>query len=307
MSSKLDDQTGQVQLRQVLFIAGLVILIVVGIGLIWYGFFRPDGEEALEPTATTAAVEPTLAATATLAPTPTPPPTFTPLATVAPTAVPATATPTASPAMLTAGPDGVNLRGGPGTNYTRLGYLEPQTEAPIIGRYEDWWQIRYEGSPAWVYGELVTPENADGVPQVEPPTAPTAPPAPTSPPATAVPPTEPPPAQASSGDMRGIVVNEYTVEGAPGPYPAGAGIWFNFNITNNSGNVIEYNALGTWVEETGQYQKSWVYSSMSPGENFVWRDKIHIQTPGSYNLWLAIQFSDGSSTLLRGPVPVTIQ
>jgi uncharacterized protein YraI len=312
MSKRVNDQTGQVQVRQVLFIAGWAILILAGVGLVWFGFFRPDRDPAApEPTATSPAAEPTVAATATLAPSPTPAPTFTPLATVAPTPVPATATPTASPATLTAGPDGVNLRGGPGTDYTRLGYLEPQTQAPITGRYEDWWQIQYEGSPAWVYGELVTPENADGVPQVEPPAAPTSPPVPTSPPATAAPPTEPPaeepPAQGSSGDMRGIVVNEYIVEGAPGPYPAGGEIWFSFNITNNSGNLIDYNALGTWVEETGQYQKSWSYSSMTPGQNITWRDKLTIPAPGTYHLWLAIQFSDGSSTLLRGPVQVTVQ
>ena len=113
----------------------------------------------------------------------------------------------------------------------------------------------------------------------------------------------PPPA----ADTRGIIVNGYTVRGAPGPFGAGAEIWFDLNITNGSGQTLTFNALGTWVEETGQFQKSWSYSSLAPNQNFVWSDKILIPAPGSYKLWLAIEFSDGAGVLLSGPVPVTVQ
>jgi len=105
------------------------------------------------------------------------------------------------------------FRSGPGTNYTRLGYLDPGAETQVIGRYSDWWQIRYDETPGWVLGEIVTAFNADGVPQVEPP------PAPTAAPSTATPvPTTAPPAATSvpAADFRGLVPDDYQVEGAPG-------------------------------------------------------------------------------------------
>ncbi|HDQ71086.1 MAG TPA: SH3 domain-containing protein, partial [Chloroflexi bacterium] len=77
-----------------------------------------------------------------------------------------TPSPTETPATIVAGGDGVNVRQGPGTNFTRLGYLEPGTQAKLIGKYNDWWQIEYNGAPAWVFGNLVTASNAENVPQV---------------------------------------------------------------------------------------------------------------------------------------------
>jgi hypothetical protein len=203
-----------------------------------------------------------------------------------------------------AGDDGVNVRTGPDTSYTRLGYIEPGTSAVITGKYEDWFQIEYEGGVGWVYGDLVAATDTDSVPVIQPPPAPTAAPAqPTAVP-TAVPPTAVP---TQPQDTRGIVVNSYVVRGAPGPYGVGAEIWFDFNITNSSGQTLQFNALGTWVEQTGQYQKSWTYSSLAPNQNFVWSDKLKIPAAGTYKLWLAIEFSDGAGVLLRGPVVVTVQ
>jgi hypothetical protein len=123
-------------------------------------------------------------------PTYTPYPTFTPLpeptntprstntplptGTPEPVLVPATATP-ATPHII-AGVDGVNLRTGPGTNYTRVGYLDPGAEAQVTGCYGGWWQILYDGTQCWVYGEIVNAFNAEGVPEVEPPPSPIPPP-----------------------------------------------------------------------------------------------------------------------------------
>jgi hypothetical protein len=126
-------------------------------------------------------------------------------------------------------------------------------------------------------------------------------PAPSSTPAPSPTPTLPP------ADFRGIVPNAYTVVDAPGPFDANEEIWFSFDVTNGSGHVIGYNALGTWVEETGQFQKSWSYSTLQPGENLPWDDHIHIPEPGTYNLWLAIEFSDGTGVQLMGPVTVSVQ
>jgi hypothetical protein len=103
------------------------------------------------------------------------------------------------------------------------------------------------------------------------------------------------------------VANGYWVEGAPGPFSAGQDVWFSFDITNASGGTLEFNALGTWVEETGQYQKSWTYSTLELDETLQWRDHINITAAGEYSLYLAVQFSDGFGALLSGPVVVTVQ
>ena len=132
---------------------------------------------------------------------------------------PAHPTPAAAKVTVT---DQINVRSGPGTEYTLLGTLGGGSEAPVIGRSGGWWQITYNGAPAWVFGEIVTAANTDGVPEVQAPPRPTA--APTAIPApTAVPPTATPSSGAApASETRGIVVNSYRVEGAPGPYGAGA-------------------------------------------------------------------------------------
>ena len=108
-------------------------------------------------------------------------------------------------------------------------------------------------------------------------------------------------------DFRGLVPDEYLVENAPGPYATGQSIWFNMWITNVSSGSVEYTALGTWVEETGQFQKSWTHSEIAAGQQFAWRDYIRISNPGTYHLWLRICFSDGACFNMLGPVTVAIQ
>ena len=171
--------------RNVWRVVGWLLLIGLGMGLAWYGCTgTPHGEPptgtpspvtpltpSASPTvrpANTSLPSPTL--TDTPAPTDTPPPSATP----EPTALPPTLTP-ATP-YLVAGADGVNVRSGPGLAYTRLGYLDPGAQAELSGRDGDWWQIRYDDAPGWVFGPLVTAYPADLVaPQ------PTMPPTPTEP------------------------------------------------------------------------------------------------------------------------------
>ena len=92
----------------------------------------------------------------------------------------------------------MNVRAGPGTNYVIIGTASPGQQFPIIGKNPglgDWWQIEYAESQAgWVYGPLVTANDAENIrvaaiiPAPPPPTAtptpaPTPVPAPTQPPA----------------------------------------------------------------------------------------------------------------------------
>lgn len=296
----------------VLRVVGWFLTVAAGIWLAWYGFtWTEEGGQSKDaaptadsPTPTKMAVWPTATP---LMPTPTLPPdlpTATPLsiATLEPTAIPAT--PTAANAFVTVGAQGVNVRGGPGTNYARLGHLDPNTQAELTGRYSDWWQIRHDGAPAWVFGELVTASNADSVPQVQPP------PSSTAAPATAVPTAMPPTATSvPAANLRGLVPDKFEVEGAPGPYTVDQTIWFHMWITNKNSSPVEFKSLGVWVQETGAFQKSWTYSQLPANQQFYHKDQMHdkIASPGTYNLWMVIEFLDGESVLLAGPVVVTVQ
>jgi lipoprotein-anchoring transpeptidase ErfK/SrfK len=94
--------------------------------------------------------------------------------------------PTAAPAMVVAGAEGVNVRSGPGTNFAKIGLLGPGAEARVIGRYGDWWQIDYAGSPAWVASWVIAAYNTESVPEVVAPPTPV-PASPTSVPSPAEP------------------------------------------------------------------------------------------------------------------------
>lgn len=292
-------------------VLGWVLLVAVGVGLAWYGFTWTEGEDdrqsvSVQPSATVpATLLPSPTVVPTLAPTYTPLPTFT----LEPTPIPATATPVI--ASIVAGADGANVRSGPGTNFARLDYLDPGTQAQVIGRYSNWWQIEYNGAAGWVFGEIVTASNVEGVSQVQPPPSPTpVPPAETPTPiatptpAPTSPPTLPP---GPPAEFHGLVPNDYWVEGAPGPFGAGGDIWFNMDITNASGGAVHYEALGTWVQETDQFQKSWTYQVFDPGDHFVWRDRINIPAAGTYNLWMRICFTSSACANLKGPIVVDVQ
>ncbi len=301
-----------------LIIVVLLVVAVLGAWLTWYGFTwtEEDGQpqdivESSSPTPTQAADEavatPTLPSPTPILPTAIPLPTATP---IPPTPIPPTVTPVR--AYIVAGNAGVNVRAGPSTSYARLGYIEPGDRADLIGRSGNWWQIRYNDAPAWVSGDWVTAFDADDVPQVEaspPPTAASQAAAPAAAiPPTDVPPTAAPTAAVPAADFRGLVPNKFEVDNAPGPYTLDDEIWFVMQITNQNDAPVEYKSLGVWVQETGEFQKSWTHSQLQTGR-FEHRDHMYdkISAPGTYNLWLTIEFTDGESVLLAGPVVVTVQ
>jgi hypothetical protein len=286
-----------------LFIVGWAVVVALGIALVWLGFAgngRDRGPSEAQPSAA-ALSTPGQALPWPTSPSMAPATGGTPLPTVPiePTAIPATATP-AIP-MVTAGTSGVNVRNGPGINYTLLGYLEPGAQAEVVGRSSDWWQIRYAGGLAWVINQYVTATGTESVPQVG------APPPPAPPPATATPVPPPPTATPQpAANFRGLVPNAYVVEGAPGPFEADKKIWFQFSVTN-LGQTVDYSALGTLVDETGQFQKSWTNERFLPGQTLDWRDNLKIPAPGTYNLWLVVCFTDNECFRMRGPVTITVQ
>ncbi len=307
----------------VLGVIGWAIAVLLGVVLVWLGFLRPalQRREAAQGTAT-----PQISPTSAIEVQPTLPP---PTAAPSPTPLPSTPTPLPTPppppptpvvASMVAGADGVNVRTGPGTSFTKIGYIDPGGSARLIGRYNDWWQIDYNGTPGWVFGELVTASNAENVPQVQPPPSPTPPP---PPPATNTPvPTNtaaPPTPTTAPGAAHGIQVNGFSIEGAPGPFNKssstkscsdddGGRIWYNMDLTVVSAVEVPFTIVGAWVKETGFHKPSYTNSDWNPGEHFVWRDCLRIPEGGNYNIYLRICYaSDGVCENLAGPIGVQIR
>lgn len=114
-------------------------------------------------------------------------PTISAVAAITPTLAP---TAEAGP-QLVASSD-INVRAGPGVEYTIAGALRQSETASIVGKNAtgDWWEISLaDGQLGWVYGALVATAgdmNAVAVAANIPPPPPTATPAPTQPPAATV-------------------------------------------------------------------------------------------------------------------------
>ena len=297
------------QWRTILTVAGWAALVLIGALLTWYGFRDGgNGDQSATAVPTVGALTPQPLATAPDSPlVPALEATFTPEPTQAPTAIPPTPTPQS--ARLVAGSTGVNIRGGPGINYNISGFLDAGAEALVIGRYQDWWQIQTTAGPGWVFGDLVTAYNTENVPDVVPPAPPPTaiPPTATSIPPTAAP-TQPPP-PALPGDFRGIVPRSFSIENAPGPFGGAGDIWFNFDVLNSAGETVLYTAIGTFVEETGQFQRSWTNAGLDSGATLAHRDHINQFSLGSgtYHLWLRICWPDGACDNMKGPVEIRIQ
>jgi len=84
-------------------------------------------------------------------------------------------TPTPSPAVAEAQPNGANVRSGPGTDHGLVGFLDGGGAVEVIGRHADWWQVVYEGRPAWVFDGVVSVTGGGRVPEVASPPTPVPP------------------------------------------------------------------------------------------------------------------------------------
>lgn len=144
-----------------------------------------------------------------------------PAATVAATVAAATvpSVPAGQPTIV-AGSDGLNVRSGPGTNFAVLAHVNPGTQFRVTGKYADWWQIDYNGTPAWAYSGVVTAYNTGSVPQVVPPASP----APTGAAPTPVPPTLTPTPQAEAVLPTETPISEAAPAATATTAPAGASI-----------------------------------------------------------------------------------
>lgn len=291
--------SGQQSIQQrTWWLVGLAAAVAVGIGLLWLGSALSEHEAEPAPVADASLASPaptTLLPTATLLPTVTPTP-FPP-------------TPTSAPPMVAAGPNGLNIRSGPGTSFPRLAHVDPGAQFVIIGRHADWWQIDFNGTPAWVFSDVVTSTNTDGVQEVQPPPSPT--PAPTSFP-TQVPATSTP-VPSPTPDTYGILVEKFVVHNsgmlvlAPGPFVVDEKIWFDWAIVNTSSEDIDYAQLGAWIPELNKHTASTTEKSIRPGMRFASQDHIKVSDPGTYTMYLRICLALGGCIDLAGPVTFTVE
>ena len=137
--------------------------------------------------------------------------TITPTSEPSPTSLPeltATAmepTPTLTPTVemapgLVVSADTINVRGGPGTAYARIGVAVRGDAFEVTARNEqgDWWQVCcFDGQPGWLFGDLVDLQHVDAVAVAEEIPAPPEPTATPIPAATAPPPSNLVPGQPS--------------------------------------------------------------------------------------------------------------
>ena len=155
--------------RVVLLVVGFAVVVVVCVGMVWLGYALGKRQPAdTQPPATASVIASPLPSPTVGSLIPTLTPTITPLPTATPIPTPAPPTNTPPPPMIQAGPNGLNIRSGPDIDYTRLAHVEPGTQFRVIGRYDDWWQIDYNGLPAWAFSGVVTAYNTDSVPEVQP-------------------------------------------------------------------------------------------------------------------------------------------
>jgi hypothetical protein len=88
-----------------------------------------------------------------------------------------TSTPSGPKVIVNADQDQINVRSGPGTEYSKVGVLVSGQEVEALGRSSRglWLLIRYIGAPegtAWVYSPLVSAPSGN-LPIIEPPPSPT--------------------------------------------------------------------------------------------------------------------------------------
>ncbi|MBP7691035.1 MAG: SH3 domain-containing protein [Anaerolineales bacterium] len=283
---------------------GIVVVALVGLGLLAYALLSLFGGA---PPASATAVAVASVAPATAAPLPTTALVI-PTVTSAP-AEPPTAAPTEAPAVTaapaaTAAPAGpavnitlpANVRAGPGINYAIIGGLDVGSTPAVTGRDASttWYVIAYLGGQGWVSNQVAQfAGDINALPVVAaPPLPPTAVPSP-------VPTNAPPPATATTaaGSARGVRGDHFALQTTARTFGLNQDIWFEFKITNTSGNTISYRCLGAKVPG-GPAKCSWGSTAtdvLKPGDVIEWNDHMNIGTAGTYTLVLGICYLSDTS------------
>ncbi len=237
----------------------LSITFLIALALVGCGSANPTTEP-------TAPLPPTWTPTATsvqlvnIDVTPTPIPTVAPTQPPAPTEPPP-AQPTDTPpppptdtpvpqakAIITA--PQANLRTGPSTSHPKSGVVRQGEEYVVLAKNSagDWWQIDYNGQPAWIYYNLVRIENPDVVVVAE--VIPTPPPAPTQPPP---PPPTATPKPAASDPCANIGGDgcKWHVRSGPAFAPNTFGVKLTFGFVHGGRGDEPQGSYFVWLEKNG--------------------------------------------------------
>jgi hypothetical protein len=169
-------------------------------------------------------------------------------------------------------------------------------------------------TPAPTVPPTEAPPTVTETPTAPPPTA-TRPPVIVQPLPTATQPPPPPPPPPV--DTRGLSAT-FSVEGSS--FGTGQDIWFNFDVTNSTGNPVEFGMLGAYPKRDGVDRLAWFQGSWTneviPVNGLEWRDHINLNEPGSYTLRLAICFDSdangcrggaGNWVTLSPEIPIVVQ
>jgi uncharacterized protein YraI len=333
------------------FVIALVGIGLLGLGI--YAVMKMNSSPAVAQLANTATAVPLPTQLAVSVPTTTPRPVASDTPTAAPTttelpATPTSETPVTGTATITGAATitasqvatateagnvvtvnlGANVRTGPGIVYPAIGAIKAGDTAPVIGRdaFGGWFAISFSGGFAgqgWISSAVVT-YNGDksqlSVIAAPPPPAPTA---------------TPKPAGNPNG---GLVTSPHGVSGmlnlCSGQVTFGVGqrVCFVEWIKNNTSKPVSYGILGvTAVRQGGgtQFQTSWSGQLAPQGRLWIdpgctgptdrckgqWEDGMRLNTPGAYQLFLTVCFSDfpicrgtsGDWESLSGAINITVQ
>jgi hypothetical protein len=115
----------------------------------------------------------------------------------------------------------------------------------------------------------------------------------------------------------GIIAKNFVIRGAPGPFGTMStdrscgtdtgSIWYDMIIQNTGGNTVRFTRLGAFVQEKGYHKPSYNDEDMVAGEVLTWDDCFHIDSPGTYNVYLRICLNPGGCGNIAGPIQVQVQ
>lgn len=278
-------------------LVGILVVALVGVAMLGYALISlfNSGDATPTPPRSAGVVSPAAPTRAVVIPTVTSPPPATPTE-----ALPPTTAPTETQAAAAETPAGsaltilqaANVRSGPGVNYGIIGGLQAGSTPEVVGRDSaaSWYVVTYLGGQGWVAAQLAQyTGDINALPVIAAP-----PPPPT---ATPVPPTAtsaPQPTATRSGvpvgSSRGVRGDYFRLQTTAREFGVNQDIWFEFKVTNTSGNTLPYRCLGAKVPG-GQAQCSWgstASDALNPNQVIEWNDHINIGTPGTYTLVLGI-------------------
>jgi len=232
------------------------------------------------------------------------PPSATPEAPTAtpepPTEVPS---PTSEVSRLTANAT-VNVRGGPGTSYARIGQMQAGQSFVITGKNAagDWWQFDFNGRSGWVRADLVRASGGERVRvAANIPTPPTAAPRPTARPQPVQPKPQPtqPPAAAKQFAQAGAEFRNadntnfgvVTFWGRLGTPPGAAPGGFRLRVTAPSG-----------TKET-PFDTGWQYAYTGLPSQFLYNAKAELPRTGGAFQAVVI---DGAGNEVSDPISGTL-